>query len=213
MPCSLRWPRPHRRGAAAVAGPIADESGKPVYVHAFPLANELRLSLLVLVTSQPRVDIVTAASDEADVEMDAPDTKEQLVVTLEELSAANEELRTAEEQLKESNRQLALHARQQAEDNAQMRASRDELRNVAGSYKVPLIMTDESGTVRLASPAAARMLHVQPTDVGRPLSELAISRQIPDLDHLVAEVASGRTVATREVATDSGGAYLLDVVP
>src|SRR6266545_4344305 len=67
---------------------------------------------------------------------------------------------------------------------------------------MPILMLDGQLRIRRFTPAAEKLLNLIPTDVGRPIGDLKLNLDCPDLEHLITEVID--TVSVREVETRDG---------
>jgi PAS domain S-box-containing protein len=63
-------------------------------------------------------------------------------------------------------------------------------------------MLDRQLRIRRFTPAAEKLLNLIPTDVGRPIGDLKLNLDCPDLERLIAEVID--TVSVREIETRDG---------
>jgi two-component system CheB/CheR fusion protein len=99
-------------------------------------------------------------------------TNEELQSANEELQSTNEELETSKEELQSTNEELST-----VNDELQQRladvARRDaDLTNVLRAVRDPLLFIDATGNLRHFSDAAADLIGLVPTDVGRPFDAL-----------------------------------------
>jgi two-component system CheB/CheR fusion protein len=53
---------------------------------------------------------------------------------------------------------------------------------------MPILMLDGQLRIRRFTPAAEKLLNLIPTDLGRPIGDLKLNLDYPDLRHLIAEV-------------------------
>ncbi len=138
---------------------------------------------------------------------------EEIESSNEELQSTNEELETAKEELQSTNEELTTLNEELSNRNLEMMQLTNELNNLLASIQMPIVMVDNSLTVRRATPAARAAFNILPTDIGRPLSELRPYIDVPHLEAILREVIE--TLATRErKVTDKGGRkYSLRVRP
>jgi two-component system CheB/CheR fusion protein len=76
-----------------------------------------------------------------------------------------------------------------------------------------IVMLGPNLRIRRFTPMAERLLNLIPTDVGRPVSDIKLNIDVPDLEHLVAETMETVSVHEREVQDRQGRWYLLRVRP
>src|SRR6266545_822005 len=138
---------------------------------------------------------------------------EEIESSNEELQSTNEELETSKEELQSTNEELTTLNEELSNRNLEMMELTNELNNLLASTQMPIVMVDNSLTVRRATPAARAAFNILPTDIGRPLSELRPNIDVPHLEAILREVIE--TLATRErKVTDKGGRkYSLRVRP
>jgi hypothetical protein len=83
-------------------------------------------------------------------------------------------------------------------------------KKITAYRQYPVFRPDE---LSMTTPAAARLLNLLSTDVGRPISNINLSVQIPDLGDLVSGVVETVRTQEREVSDRSGRRYLLRTHP
>src|SRR5439155_11456127 len=97
---------------------------------------------------------------------------EEIESSNEELQSSNEELETAKEELKSSNEELTTLNEELSNRNLEMMQVNSDLNNLLASMQLPIVMVDNTLTVRRATPAARQAFNILQTDIGRPLREL-----------------------------------------
>ena len=120
----------------------------------------------------------------------------------EELQSINEELETSKEELESSNEELITLNEELNNRNAELGRLNSDLVNLLGSVQMPILMLDGQLRIRRFTPAAEKLLNLIPTDVGRPIGDLKLNLDCPDLERLIAEVID--TVSVKEVETRDG---------
>jgi two-component system CheB/CheR fusion protein len=121
---------------------------------------------------------------------------EEIESSNEELQSTNEELETAKEELQSTNEELITLNEELSNRNLEMMQLANELKNLLASTHMPIVMVDNTLTVRRATPAARDAFNILPTDIGRPLNELRPNVDIPDLENILRDVIE--TLGTRE---------------
>jgi two-component system, chemotaxis family, CheB/CheR fusion protein len=131
----------------------------------------------------------------------------------EELQSINEELETSKEELESSNEELITLNEELNIRNAELGLLNSDLVNLLGSVQMPILMLDGRLRIRRFTPAAEKLLKLIPTDVGRPIGDLKLNLDYPDLERLIAEVID--TVSVREIETRDGAGrwYSLRIRP
>jgi two-component system CheB/CheR fusion protein len=131
----------------------------------------------------------------------------------EELQSTNEELETSKEELQATNEELTTVNDELNSRNVELAQLGNDLGNLLTSTHVPIIMVGSDLRVRRMTRVTERALNVAPSDVGRPVSDLRLSVEVPDLESLLREVMETLTVQEREVQTRDGRWYSVRVRP
>jgi two-component system CheB/CheR fusion protein len=148
-------------------------------------------------------------------------TVEELVTTNEELSSANEEFQSTNEELETSREELQSLNEELETVNTELRRKVDELdgvnsdlRNLLDSTQIATIFLDTALRITGFTPAISTVMPLRPSDLGRPLADLA--QRFVDTD-LVGEARDVlRTLGWREQSlrtTDGAAQYLMRLGP
>jgi PAS domain S-box-containing protein len=97
--------------------------------------------------------------------------------------------------------------------NVELGQLNNDLTNVLTSVQLPILLLGQDLRVRRITPAAEKVLHLLPTDVGRLMTDLRLPIDVPDLERLIAESIESLSVKTREVQHRNGHWYLLRIRP
>lgn len=138
---------------------------------------------------------------------------EEIQSSNEELQSTNEELETAKEELQSTNEELTtvneeLHSRQ-----LELMQLNNDLNNLINSVHLPIIILGQDLRIRRFTPMAEKVLKVIPTDIGRPLTDINIRLNIPDLPRLTSEVVDSLTVKELEIQDSQGRWYSMQLRP
>ena len=125
----------------------------------------------------------------------------------EELQSTNEELETAKEELQATNEELTTVNDELNSRNLELRQLSDDLGNLLTSTHVPIIMVDTDLRVRRMTPVSERVLNLAPSDVGRPIGDLRLSVDVPDLEAVIRGVIETLTVREAEAQARDGRWY------
>jgi len=131
----------------------------------------------------------------------------------EELQSINEELETAKEELESSNEELNTVNEELNNRNTELGRLNSDLANVLGSVRIPILILDNQLRIRRFTPAAEKLLNLIQTDVGRPIGDLKLNLDYPDLESLIAEAIDTVSVKERETRDGAGRWYSLLVRP
>jgi two-component system CheB/CheR fusion protein len=131
----------------------------------------------------------------------------------EELQSTNEELETSKEEIQSGAEELEtindeLHSR-----NLELARAHNDLLNLLASAHLPIVIVGRDLLIRRLTPAAEKSLNLIPSDVGRPLSDIKLSVEIPDLNALLRDVIDTMKTHEREVQDNHGRWVLVRIRP
>jgi two-component system CheB/CheR fusion protein len=131
----------------------------------------------------------------------------------EELQSTNAELKTAKEELQSAHEELTTIHEQLQSRNTELSRLNDDVDNLLTSADVAMMALGIDLRIRRFTPAAAKLLNLLPSDVGRPIGNLKPSVELPDLEAQVAEVIHAVQPREREVRDREGRLYALRIYP
>src|SRR5213082_364650 len=140
-------------------------------------------------------------------------SNEEIESSNEELQSTNEELETAKEELQSTNEELTTLNEELSNRNLEMMQVNSDLNNLLASMQLPIVMVDNTLTVRRATPAARQAFNILQTDIGRPLRELRPSFDVPDLEDILRAVIQTASTRKRRIVDKDGHEYSLRVRP
>ena len=147
-------------------------------------------------------------------------SNQELKVANEEIMSVNEELRSSNEELETSKEELnSLNEEQntvnvQLEDKVALRQqANNDLENLLASTNLATIFLDTTFHVRRFTPVATRLFNLIPSDVGRPIGDLAQRCVDPDLLHDAGLVLARHAPISKEVQSRDGRWYVRQVLP
>ena len=106
---------------------------------------------------------------------------EELQSTNEELQSTNEELTTSKEEMQSLNEELqTVNAELQSKVDELSRVSND-MKNLLNSTDIATLFLDNRINVQRFTPQAAKLIKLLPSDVGRPVTDLASELRYPEL--------------------------------
>ncbi len=160
-----------------------------------------------------RNDLSDALRDlEQEVEAHGADAAEALSVN-EEFQSTNEELLASKEELQSLNEELTALNSQLQETLERHRTTANDLQNVLYSTDVATLFLDLNLNIRFFTPAARQIFRVIPTDVGRPLSDLASVSRDDALDSDCRTVLASTEATEREIEGEGGRWFLRRAQP
>jgi two-component system CheB/CheR fusion protein len=140
-------------------------------------------------------------------------TNEELQSTNEELQSANEELETSREEMQSLNEELStVNTELQAKVDDLSRAT-DDMQNLLNNTQVATIFLDDQLRVNRYTEHAKGLINLIPTDIGRPLTDLASKLDYGRLAEDCRDVL--RTPARKEVEVRAkdGSWHLMRILP
>jgi two-component system CheB/CheR fusion protein len=184
-----------RRGASRIA-PASEET--------IQLRQEIA-------ASKSNLNAVTQEYEAANEELRA--LNEELQSSNEEMQSINEELETAKEELQSTNEELTTVNDELQSRNEETTRLNNDLVNVLRGIEIPVILLGGELQIRRFNDAAAKLLNLITTDVGRPLSDMRTNINIPDLEQMVLDVVNTLGVKEKEVQDAEGRWYSLAIRP
>jgi two-component system CheB/CheR fusion protein len=126
-------------------------------------------------------------------------TKEYLQATILEQETSNEELITMNEQAQTRNAELARLT--------------DDLSNVLTGVNIPILLLGADHRIRRYTPTAEKLLHLLPSDIGLPITEIGLQLDLPDIDELISETIQRDEEVKREARSYDGRWYSVRMRP
>lgn len=149
---------------------------------------------------------------EHEVEAHGTDAAEALSLN-EEFQSTNEELLASKEELQSLNEELTALNAQLQETVERHRTTANDLQNVLYSTDVATLFLDLDLNIRFFTPAARAVFRVIPTDVGRPLADLAALSRDDRLETDARAVLRTSDPIERETHVPDGPWFLRRVQP
>lgn len=176
-------------------------------------AQEGRTATLEADLVSMRGELSDALRDlEQEVEAHGADVAEALSVN-EEFQSTNEELLASKEELQSLNEELTALNSQLQETLERHRTTANDLQNVLKSTDIATLFLDLDLNIRFFTPAARTIFHVIPTDVGRPLSDLAAVARDDELPADARAVLASNEPIERETAGANGTWFIRRIQP
>lgn len=138
---------------------------------------------------------------------------EEAMSSNEELQSMNEEMETAKEELQSTNEELTTLNEELQNQNLEFIQLNSDLKNLLGNLDNPTIMVDSHLRIRLCSPSAEKALHLIPTDIGRPIGDLKLTINVPDLESRIMDVIKSLDAFVQDVQDRDGTWYSLRIKP
>ncbi len=149
-------------------------------------------------TLQSTVEEVQTANEEL------KSTNEELQSTNEELQSANEELETSKEEMQSLNEELQTVNAQLQGKLDDLGQANDDMQNLLNSTAIATIFLDQHLHIKRFTMEATKLVKLIPSDVGRPIGDLASNLRYDDLAADAAEVLRLLGSREKEVQTRDG---------
>lgn len=140
-------------------------------------------------------------------------SNEEMLSINEELQSANEELETSKEELQSLNEELNTLNNELRSKVEAVEQTNNDLNNLLVSTEVATLFLDTSCHIRWFTPAIKQVLRLIPSDVGRPISDLASIVTGSNLEPAAKTVLKTLVPVEAEVNSEQGQSYIRRVLP
>lgn len=131
----------------------------------------------------------------------------------EELQSSNEELETSKEEIESSNEELSTVNEELQNRISDLNRANDDMSNLLAGVQTAVVIVSQDLRIRRFTPMAERLLNVVPSDLGRPIGEIKLNLEVPDLESVLVEVIVTVSSSEREVRDRHGHWYSLRLRP
>lgn len=138
---------------------------------------------------------------------------EEALSVQEEYQSTNEELLTSKEELQSLNEELTALNSQLQETLERQRTTANDLQNILYSTDVATLFLDEALNIRFFTPATRALFTVIPSDIGRPLADLASLADDAALTDDARAVLKTQKPIEREIEARNGAWFLRRILP
>ncbi|HVM51452.1 MAG TPA: chemotaxis protein CheB [Candidatus Acidoferrum sp.] len=138
---------------------------------------------------------------------------EEVMSSNEELQSTNEELETAKEELQSTNEELTTLNDELESRNSELQTVNNDLHNLLTSANIPIIILSLNLRIRRFTLMAERTFNLLPGDIGRPITDLNLPLNIPDLGTHLTEVLDNLATKELEVKSNSGQWWQVRIRP
>ncbi|MBI3784601.1 MAG: PAS domain-containing protein [Deltaproteobacteria bacterium] len=138
---------------------------------------------------------------------------EELMSVNEEFQSSNEELETSKEELQSLNEELTTANTQLEGKIGELEAANNDLDNLLTSTNIATLFLDTHLCIRRFTPAATHLFSLIPSDIGRPIGDIAQKFADPDLLRDAAAVLQQPIAPKTEMQAHDGRWYVRQVLP
>ncbi|MBA2676091.1 chemotaxis protein CheB [Ramlibacter sp.] len=140
-------------------------------------------------------------------------SNEELQAMYEEMRAQTEELETGKEELQSVNEELSTVNYELKDKIEQLSLSNSDMQNLMDATAIATVFLDRELCITRYTPAAIKLFNLIPTDVGRPLTDMATHLDYPQLGGDARGVLERLVPVEREVGQSDGSCYLARLMP
>jgi two-component system CheB/CheR fusion protein len=140
-------------------------------------------------------------------------TNEELQSTNEELQSTNEELETSKEELQSLNEELSTVNNELQLKVEELSRANDDMQNLLNSTDIATIFLDNDLVIQRYTEEATELIKLRPSDIGRPLDELATNLKYKRIATDCRQVLKTLVYRQKEVLTLQGKWYLMRILP
>ncbi|MBE9077549.1 PAS domain-containing protein [Romeria aff. gracilis LEGE 07310] len=162
---------------------------------------------------ETQAHLQTTIEDQDSTNQSLTTANEEILSSNEELQSINEELQTAKEEIQAANEELKTTNEELHSRNLEARQVNNDLINLLNNVNIPILMLSSELRIRRFTPAAQQIFNLIPTDVGRPVSDIRLNINVPDLENMLRQVIDTLSMQERELQDTEGGWHLLRVRP
>jgi len=175
--------------------------------------NPTTLARRELELRQARTELETTREQMQTSQEEITSANEELQSTNEELQSTNEELTTSKEEMQSLNEELqTLNHELQSKVDELSRTSND-MKNLLDSTDIATLFLDDALTVRRFTPQMLKIIKLIPSDVGRPLTDLASDLVYPGLAEDAREVLRSLVFKEKPIATRDERWFSVRIMP
>ncbi|MFZ0591218.1 MAG: CheR family methyltransferase, partial [Bryobacteraceae bacterium] len=140
-------------------------------------------------------------------------SNEELRSANEEYQSTNEELETSKEELQSFNEELETVNAELSRKVIELDHANSDLQNLLDATQIATIFLDNELRIKNFTPASESIFRIIPSDVGRPITDLAAQFSGNSLRDDIGEVLRTLAVKERQLTGVQGRSYLMRILP
>jgi chemotaxis methyl-accepting protein methylase len=192
-----------------VASPEMEPSGKAKRTTARPAALAQREQEL----RRAREDLQTTREQMQTSQEELRSANEEMQSTNEELQSTNEELTTSKEEMQSLNEELQTVNHELQAKVEELSRTNNDMRNLLDSTDIATLFLDDALNVRRFTPQMVKIIKLIPSDMGRPITDLASDLIYPGLADDAREVLRTLVFKEQSIATRDGRWFTVRIMP
>ncbi len=140
-------------------------------------------------------------------------TNEELQSSNEELQSTNEELETSREELQSANEELLTVNSELQHKIEELSDANSDIVNLLTSTRIATLFLNYNLRIRRFTPSAVEVINIIQTDIGRPIGDISLKVEYPELQADCEEVLRSLSQKERSVRQQDGRWYLVRIAP
>jgi len=176
-------------------------------------AEDLKLVRLQQELSATKDYLQSIIEDKEAANEELKAANEEIQSSNEELQSTNEELETAKEELQSTNEELTTVNEELQNRNLELTQVNNDITNLNASANVPVLMLGSDLRLRRWGPLADKLFNLKASDLGRPIFDINLGFQIPDLKETINEVVDNVIIKEIEAKGPQGRWFLVRIGP
>jgi two-component system CheB/CheR fusion protein len=162
---------------------------------------------------QAREEIQSTREEMQTSQEELKSANEELQSTNEELQSTNEELTTSKEEMQSMNEELQTLNHELQAKLDELSTTNNDMRNLLDSTEIATLFLDDALKVRRFTPRMTKIINLIPSDVHRPITDLASDLVYPDLATDALAVLATLVFKEKAVATVDGRWFSVRIMP
>jgi excisionase family DNA binding protein len=162
---------------------------------------------------QAREEIQATREEMQTSQEELKSANEELQSTNEELQSTNEELTTSKEEMQSMNEELQTLNHEMQAKLDELSGANNDLRNLLDSTDIATLFLDKDLKVRRFTPRMTKIIKLIPSDIHRPITDLASDLIYPDLANNARAVLGTLVCKEKEISTVDGHWFLVRILP
>jgi two-component system CheB/CheR fusion protein len=155
----------------------------------------------------------TAIESEDAFKEEFQSANEEILSANEELQSTNEELETSKEELQSANEELNTLNEELRNHNVDLSQLSSDLSNLLDAIRIPIVFVGADLRIRRFTSTATEIFRLLPSDIGRPITDIKHSLDVPDLAKLIEHTVANLASTEREVKDTNGRWRSLEIRP
>jgi two-component system CheB/CheR fusion protein len=176
-------------------------------------AHKARLVELELQLNYAHQEVQTIREEMQTSQEELKSANEELQSTNEELQSTNEELTTSKEELQSMNEELQTVNHELQANLDELSHAHNDMKNLLDSTDIATLFLDNQLRVRRFTRQTSQITRLLPSDVGRPITDIASALLHPQMADDAREVLRTLVKVDKQIATPDGSWFTVRILP